>query len=498
MYDTILSHNLAWPCLSCRFGDLVAEDTERQRRTSHVHEMSAAAPAAAAAAAAPAAQRADLSPNTLSYRRIYLSEQVTEGCGLPNTILVATAAVPKARTSDTVECASTLQLRGKCRSLRVEKTIVHPGEVNRIRELPTHPHVVATQTDVKEVYVWDTAAFGGLQGAADLDARGGKPDVPTLTLAGHTDVAQFALAASPTAPRVASGGQDAAVLVWNLEDALGSAGGGAGGAAAAFSTTTLQPMASFCGLHKKTVEDVVFHPKDAKLLASVADDRAMCVLDVRNPRCAAIHVKGAHNDDAQCIDWCTVDDTKIATGGADGVVKVFDIRMAGLMSAANCVAQFKKHTASVLRVSWHPTDPCVLASSGEDGLLYVWEMSEKQRQNGGSQMPSAFQQQGAASPSVEAPAPATYPSRANSSGVLFCHAGHPSDEVVDFQFDPNDPWTVMSMSNDSGANGGSTMQIWRISDLITRTDAEVEAELDQLVANDDGGGGGGGGGLVRR
>ena len=42
-----------------------------------------------------------------------------------------------------------------CRYVRVAKTIVHPGDVNKIRELPQQPGVVVTHTDEPNVYVWN-------------------------------------------------------------------------------------------------------------------------------------------------------------------------------------------------------------------------------------------------------------------------------------------------------------------------------------------------------
>jgi histone-binding protein RBBP4 len=36
------------------------------------------------------------------------------------------------------------------------KTLVHPGEVNRMREVPQHPHVLVTHTDASRLYVWNT------------------------------------------------------------------------------------------------------------------------------------------------------------------------------------------------------------------------------------------------------------------------------------------------------------------------------------------------------
>ena len=43
-----------------------------------------------------------------------------------------------------------------CGLLGVHKKIRHPGEVNRIRELPTADHIVATHTDGPDVLIWNT------------------------------------------------------------------------------------------------------------------------------------------------------------------------------------------------------------------------------------------------------------------------------------------------------------------------------------------------------
>lgn len=51
--------------------------------------------------------------------------------------------------------------------------------------------------------------------------------------------------------------------------------------------------------------------------------------------------------------------------------------------------------------------------------------------------------------------------------------------MVDFQWNPADPWTLLSVSDDVGdQTGGGTLQLWRVSDLITRPEEEVLAELD--------------------
>ena len=52
-------------------------------------------------------------------------------------------------------------------------------------------------------------------------------------------------------------------------------------------------------------------------------------------------------------------------------------------------------------------------------------------------------------------------------------------QVVDFHWNPAEPFTLMSVADDSALDkGGGTLQLWRISDLITRPEEEVLAELE--------------------
>ena len=51
--------------------------------------------------------------------------------------------------------------------------------------------------------------------------------------------------------------------------------------------------------------------------------------------------------------------------------------------------------------------------------------------------------------------------------------------MVDFHWNPAEPFTLMSVADESGLEkGGGTLQLWRISDLITRPEEEVLAELE--------------------
>ena len=57
--------------------------------------------------------------------------------------------------------------------------------------------------------------------------------------------------------------------------------------------------------------------------------------------------------------------------------------------------------------------------------------------------------------------------------LIIQHAGHTSS-VVDFCWNPDDPWTLMSASVNSAGNGpmpisgGGALQFWRVSEIVRR------------------------------
>ena len=100
------------------------------------------------------------------------------------------------------------------RRVKVNKVLVHPGEVNCVKVWPRlGKRLVATHSDCKQVYVWDIRSQKGAK-----DKHRAAANMPDLILEGHTDVAAYALDWSDVAPIVASGGRDRNILLWNVEE----------------------------------------------------------------------------------------------------------------------------------------------------------------------------------------------------------------------------------------------------------------------------------------
>lgn len=418
LYDWLASHNLVWPSLSCRWGPVLEKGNYKTKQ------------------------------------RLYLSEQTDHT--QPNTLIIANCEVVKPRVAAENHIAN---FNEDARSPYVKKykTILHPGEVNRIRELPQNKNIVATHTDCPEVLIWDVEAQPNRH--AVLGAADSRPD---LILTGHQDNAEFALAMCPAEPFVLSGGKDKSVVLWSIQDHISTlATDGTASAEPAGSivkpgdNSTVSPRGIFQG-HSDTVEDVQFCPSSSQQFCSVGDDSCLILWDARTGTGPSVKVEKAHNADLHCVDWNPHDENYILTGSADHTVCMFDRRNLISDGIGSPVNKFQGHNAAVLCVQWSPDKSSVFGSSAEDGLLNLWDYEKVGQKEEGSR------------PQNSPP------------GLFFQHAGH-RDKVVDFHWNAHDPWTIVSVSDDGeSCGGGGTLQLWRMTDLLYRPRDEVLAELQKF------------------
>ncbi|KAG6489282.1 hypothetical protein ZIOFF_050551 [Zingiber officinale] len=187
IYDWFTNHNLAWPSLSCR-----------QIQTWVVMRVTGDSPSNIITASEGNKTSSILSQKILSN---LFSVIQTDGT-YPNTLVVANCEVVKPRVA-TAEHISMFDEESQSPYVKRIKTIVHPGEVNRIREFPQNSRIVATHTDSPEVFIWDVDA------QPDCGDRLGDAECqPDLILKGHQSNAEYALAMCNSEPFVLSGGQN--------------------------------------------------------------------------------------------------------------------------------------------------------------------------------------------------------------------------------------------------------------------------------------------------
>lgn len=425
LYDWLANHNLVWPSLSCRWGPQLEQATYKNRQ------------------------------------RLYLSEQ-TDG-SVPNTLVIANCEIVKPRVA-AAEHISQFNEEARSPFVKKYKTIIHPGEVNRIRELAQHNHIVATHTDSPDVLIWDVEAQPNRHAVL-----GATPSRPDLVLTGHKENAEFALAMCPKEPYVLSGGKDRSVVLWSIQDHITATasdpssnkpqGSGATIVKQNGESPSIGPRGIFQG-HEDTVEDVQFCPKSSQEFCSVGDDSCLILWDARSGSDPVIKVEKAHNADLHCVDWNPVDENYILTGSADSSVRMFDRRNLTSAGVGSPVHKFEGHKAAVLCVQWSPDNPTVFGSAAEDGVLNIWDYEKVGKKK----------ERGARTPNAP-------------PGLFFQHAGH-RDKVVDFHWNTYDAWTIVSVSDDcDSSGGGGTLQIWRMSDLIYRPEEEVLAELEEFKSH---------------
>eukprot|EP00884_Botryococcus_braunii_P018332 jgi/Botrbrau1/5182/Bobra.0172s0052.1 len=404
LYDWFMNHHLTWPSLCCRWGNMKDEQKFKRKQ------------------------------------QIYLSER-TDGSA-PNKMMVITADITNPRVA-AADAISNFSLNKPNPCIIPTCTILHPGEVNKIRELPQNPSIIVTHTDAPELYVWNTERQKNRAG--DKKEEKFVLSVADLMLTGHTHPAEFAVAACGAAPLVASGGQDKHVLVWNLGDHDGGSLLRKPGPAPRGLKETAPALANRNTLrgHSNTIEDVVFKPGSDQELASVGDDYSVRLWDMRAGSGPSLSLVEAHgNSDVHCLDWNSFDTFLLATGAADGTLKVWDPRK--MSSAKDALFSFTEHTNPIMRVEWGPYKPGILASGGEDDEVNVWNLN-RNKDIGDGVAPE----------------------------LMFKHKGH-RGSVADFQWHPKDPYTMLSVSE----SDGGTLQIWRLSELIWRDKEEVIEMLE--------------------
>lgn len=246
---------------------------------------------------------------------------------------------------------------------------------------------------------------------------------PQHRLHGHTTEG-YGLSWNPLEHgQVLSGSDDCAVCMWDIREA----------------GLDVQPLFKQV-YHKSGVEDVAWSHHTPGRFGSVGDDSQLCLWDLRSKngdKPVAAH-ENAHDGDINCLSFNPNHEFMLATGGSDGTVALWDVRQ--LKTKLHTLTG---HRSGVFQVSWAPFDRNILASSGADRRLFVWDTS---RVRGGSNAPSAGPQSARKGAAVEVEAPPE---------LLFIHGGHTA-KISDFSWSSSKEWLVASVAEDN------ILQVWQM------------------------------------
>lgn len=433
--------------------------------------------------------------------------------GRPNILTVASVRMPTPLMADENRMGpGAAAYRSGASSVKVTKRIMHPGDISRLRACPQRPELVITQSNQSPpaVLLWNTDDQPNKRPIKNCGFS-----IPDLTLTGHLDAknsavggtkrARFGLDFAADRMLLASGGADCAVCLWDLTDfghtsngngSNGSHGNVGGNGSQDDATGPLlqarSRLVDASGGHKSAVQDIAFAPEPAaNLLASADCDGTVLLWDRRAGSHPVHRLKGTHGDLPICsLSWNPNRPNMLATGGADGACRVLDARAlrcrdaqgtefifskatdwdakekadltapTGSESAlANPVRSLRGGGQSLAQVSWSPHAPNALGTLSLDGELALWD--------------------------IGAPAVAT-----NSNGdsfdpaLVMRHIGHRAPAAA-FAWNPKTPWTIASVSDDRQASqedGQGSVQVWRLTKLLTMPTDEAEATLSRVLA----------------
>jgi len=318
--------------------------------------------------------------------------------------MIASVQLPKLETEP-----SKAKKDGTQGRMDINIKINHKGEVNRARCMPQNPFVLATKSPSSEVYVFDVSKHPSIPKDRSF--------CPEHRCLGHTKEG-YGLCWNPhTAGRLLSGSDDCSICFWDINQAC-------------INVTSLNTWRG----HVDVVEDVSWHMHNPHVFGSVGDDRQLLLWDARDMQPDPfVRVTAAHSADVNAIAFNPHHEFLLATGSADRMVKVWDIR-----NTSDAIHTLSGHNKEVFQLQWSPSSASVLASCGADRRVRIWDLTK-----------------------VETGHDFVGSNDEGPAELLFIHGGH-NDKISDLSWNPKDHWLVASVSDDN------ILQIWRMGDNIHR------------------------------
>lgn len=325
------------------------------------------------------------------------------------------------------------------------RTISHAegAGINRIRSLQNADAsklVVATWSERGKVFLWDLSQ---VQSEMNTAMQAGEPPKktsdevirmkPLFSVDGHREEG-YALDWSKREWGNLLSGDCAGAIYWSQLNSLDGSGTAVNGQA-------------FTG-HAGSVEDLQWSPSESTVFASCSTDQTVRIWDVRcDPRRPVLSAH-CHSADINVISWNKNVSYLLASGADDGSFSTWDLRNFSDMKSdgfertlSQPVATFKWHIAPITSIEWHPTESSVLAASGADDQISLWDFAVERDS----------EQQADGEGALLAPNGMPIPPH-----LLFVHQGQ--KEVKEIHWHPQSPGVVMSTAA-SGFNIFKTISI---------------------------------------
>ncbi len=206
--------------------------------------------------------------------------------------------------------------------------------------------------------------------------------------------------------------------------------------------------------HKREITDVSCHGTQPHLIISSSASGHCALWDLRtgDGAVSGLDVVRHANGGVNTVAFHPVAAFQVATGGDDGVVKLWDIRN----WKEQAVGEYSYHNKPVQRVAWAPFSDCVFGSCGDDGLVCLWDLNR-------------------ATQTVSDAGEAGVPKE-----LAFVHAGHAAS-VPDFSWCPNlnDEWAIASVDH------ANLLQMWRPNDTAISSNVKADAFDEDFLDEDE-------------
>ena len=254
-------------------------------------------------------------------------------------------------------------------------SIRHNGGVNRVRAMPQMPNIVATWSDVGNVYMYNVQSI-----LDTFDRSIGRPAgnmnnnhrSPFFTYQGHATEGYAMDWSSVVTGQFASGDCSGSIHLWSPQQITDKTKNP--------STSSFQITSNaYTSSHKESVEDIQWSPTESTVLASAHCGGNVKIFDTRRTKQAMLTHNASNNTgiDINVIAWNHNVSNLLATGADDGVFSVWDLRTFSSSSSKKIVeplARFTCHNTPITSLEWHPTDESMILVSDDDAA-YVYDLS---------------------------------------------------------------------------------------------------------------------------
>ncbi|OZJ04836.1 hypothetical protein BZG36_02327 [Bifiguratus adelaidae] len=239
------------------------------------------------------------------------------------------------------------------------RSVKHFGGINRVRVMPQQSasqQVAATWADTGKVHIWD---LSHMTASLNQPGYGSRTKHALLyTIDSHGANEGFAMDwSTTTAGRILTGDVANKIYLTSMTQ------------------TGFQPDTQPFRGHTSSVEDIQWSPSESNVFASASADHSVRIWDCRGKKKEALKIT-ASSTDVNVITWNKKVSYLLASGGDDGIFNVWDLRTFKTDgSAPTPVATFKWHSQHITSIEWHPTEDSILAVSGADDQVSIWDLS---------------------------------------------------------------------------------------------------------------------------